>query len=133
MKKTNKLLLSTALLSTLFALTACNAGGSGGGGSTLSNFTLTCNPGSNANIVYGESYTITATLPTVSTATITIGAPTAGSQQSAASCSIVNSTSCSITVQNINTSGSTDGGAAAMANTGGYNVATCTVPNLLSQ
>lgn len=130
--KKNNLLIATALLSTLFALSACNAGGGGSGGTNLSNFTLACNPGSNANVPYGESYTITATLPNVSTATITIGAP-GTVQQSANSCQITNGTSCNISVQNINTSGSTELSNTAMANTSGYTVSTCGTPNLLSQ
>ena len=131
--KLNRTLVALLALSTV-ALSACNGGGGGSAGQTLSQFVLTCNPGAGENIPYGESYTLTATLPVLSTATIVIGATQPGfSQQSAQSCDITNGTSCNITVENINTSGSTVGGGGAIADTSGYTVASCSTPNLLSQ
>ena len=114
MKKTNLLLISL-LTATAFALTACN----GGGGS--SSICQNCNPFPNGKIsisvsnpipLFGESFTITATLPATSTQTMgfisqpskimiqncTIDPDSGGCL---ASCQITNGTSCAVTATRV--------------------------------
>ena len=115
MKKTNLLLLSL-LTATAFALTACNGGG--GGSSICQN----CNPYpngvvgisvSNPTPSFGESFTITSTLPSTSTQTVgIISQPSKIMIQNCtiesdegggcvATCQITNGTSCSVTATRV--------------------------------
>ena len=136
MKKLNKNLLA------IFAvaggiLAGCNGGGggsSGGGTYPTINVGMVCNPNGNQTIPFGESVVVTATLPGPTTATIQFSVQdTDYAIWSANTCQITNGTSCSITMLNINNTGSTQYPGVVNANSSGYLSGGCSLPTMLSQ
>ena len=131
--KKNNLLIATALLSTLFALTACNGGGGSSQGYTPQSG-LTCVASESTGVIpYGQTGTITAYVPSPQTGTVSfsgVGSPiTSGGN----TCQLNNSESCTLTYTNTNTTGSTLPSGVSEVVFSNWTAGGCNIAGLLSQ